>query len=99
MFPVITALDGSKWLRVNTEFSVPVHPGAILDGIADILQPWIDGGQLPADTNEVLAALVETKRGQRLVVWEAFPNLFQNLSKTYSQMIDAGLLSEPAGTP
>jgi hypothetical protein len=99
MFPVITALDGSKWLQVNTEFSVPVHPDAILDGIADILQPWIDGGQLPADTNEVLAALVEAKRGQRLVVWEAFPNLFQSLSKTYSQMIDAGLLSEPAGTP
>jgi hypothetical protein len=99
MFPVITALDGSKWLQVNTEFSVPVHPDAILDGIADILQPWIDGGQLPADTNEVLAALVETKRGQRLVVWEAFPALFQNLSKTHAQMIDAGLLSEPAGTP
>ena len=60
MFEVITALDdGALWLLVDTTFTIRVHEQAVLDGIVDILQPWIDDGSLPADTNEVLAALVE----------------------------------------
>jgi hypothetical protein len=59
------------------------------------LQPWIDAGHLPADTNTNLAALVESLRGQRLVVYDAFPQLFKDMSKTYAEMITAGLLAAP----
>ena len=91
-----TALDGSVWLAVDTDYEVNVHQDAVLDGIADILQPWIDAGHLPADTNTTLAALVESLRGQRLVVYDAFPQLFKDMSKTHAEMIAAGLLAEPA---
>lgn len=95
LFPWITALDGSRWLVVDTAYEINVHPDAELNGIADILQPWIDGGYLPANTNTQLSALVESKRGGRLVVYDAFPQLFKNMSKTCEEMIAAGLLAEP----
>lgn len=96
MFECVLALNGSRWLVVDTVFSIVLHPEAELGSIADILQPWIDAGHLPADTNAQLAALVESLRGQSLVVYDAFPQLFKNMSKTLSEMIAAGLLAEPA---
>jgi hypothetical protein len=97
LFPWITALDGSRWLVVDTTLSLPIHPDAELKGIADILQPWIGGGHLPEDTNTTLAALVESSAasGKRLVVYDAFPQLFKDTSKSYDEMIAAGLLAEP----
>ena len=92
---VVTALDDSIWLEIDDAAVVLVHAEAILDNIADILQPWIDDGSLPADTNEVLAALVESKRGLDLTVYEAFPQLFKDMSLTTQQMIDAGWLANP----
>lgn len=92
---IITALDGSKWLEIDEHAEVLVHPEAVLDGIADVLQPWIDEGSLPADTNTALAALIESKRGETLVVYDAFPQLFKDMSLTTAQMIDAGLLANP----
>jgi hypothetical protein len=62
---------------VDTDYEINVHADAVLAGIADILQPWIDAGHLPADTNTNLAALVESLRGQRLVVYDAFPPALQ----------------------
>lgn len=95
LFGWITAQDDSRWLVVDTDYEVNVHPDAVLDGIADILQPWIDAGHLPANTNTVLAALVESLRGQRLVVYDAFPQLFKDMSKTHQEMIAARLLAAP----
>ena len=95
LFPWITALNGSRWLVVDTEYEINVHADAELDGIADILQPWIDASELPADTNAVLAALVEELRGQRLVVYDAFPDLFKQMSKSYDDMIAEGKLAAP----
>jgi hypothetical protein len=95
LFGWVDALDGSRWLMVDTEYEINVHAEAELNGIADILQPWIDAGHLPADTNTQLAALVESNRGGRLVVYDAFPQLFKDMSKTREEMIAAGLLAEP----
>jgi hypothetical protein len=95
LFPWITALDGTRWLEVDTEYEINVHADAVLAGIADILQPWIHQGHLPADTNTNLAALVESLRGRRLVVYDAFPQLFKDMSKTHEEMIAAGLLADP----
>jgi hypothetical protein len=97
MFPWVDDLQmpAKRWLVVNTTFTIPVHPEAELNGIADILQPWIDDGSLPPDTNTVLAALIESNRGQMLTVYDAFPQLFKDMSKTYEEMVSAGFL--PAG--
>lgn len=95
LFAWLDDLQGNRWLQVDTAYEINVHAEAVLDGIADILQPWIDAGHLPADTNTQLAALVESLRGQRLVVYDAFPQLFKDMSKTREDMIAAGLLAEP----
>lgn len=92
LFTWVTALDESVWLVVDPDHQINVHPEAVLDGIADILQPWIDGGHLPADTNEVLAAVVLAHRGQVMTLWEFFPQHFKDLSKTYAEMVAGGLL-------
>ena len=95
LFGWVNALDASRWLVVDTEYEISVHAEAELGGIAVILQPWIDQGHLPADTNTQLASLIESKRGQQLVVYSAFPQLFKDMSKTHAEMIAAGLLAEP----
>lgn len=92
MFGWIDDLQGNRWLEVETTLEIPVHSEAVLDGIADILQPWIDSGNLPSDTNTQLASLVEGLRGQRLVVYNAFPQLFKDMSRTRAQMESLGLL-------
>lgn len=93
MFGWITATDGSRWLEVDTEFTIPVHVEAVLDSIADILQPYIDSGHLPSDTNTVLEAFVESRRGQLLVVYDAFPAFFKAASKTLAEMQSLGLIA------
>lgn len=85
-----------RWLVMDTTFTIPVHAEAELDGIADVLQPWIDDGYLPADTNSVLAAFIESKRGQDLTVYDAFPQVFKDLSLTQEQMIASGKLVNPS---
>jgi len=88
-----------RWLEVDTTFTITVHPEAVLDGIADILQPWIDEGTLPSDTNTVLEAFIQSKRGRQLTVYDAFPPLFKSMSKTYAEMVAAGFLPNSEVTP
>lgn len=97
MFPWFDDLQtpSKRWLLVDTTFTIPVHAEAELDGIGDVLQPWIDSGHLPADTNTTLAAFIESKRGQALTVYDAFPQFFKDLSKTREEMISAGWLAAP----
>lgn len=101
MFPWVDDLQtpAHRWLEVDTTFTILVHAEAELDGIADILQPWIDDGSLPANTNTLLAAFIESKRGQSLTVYDAFPQLFKDLSKTQAEMIAAGFLPDPEVNP
>ena len=98
LFEWVDALNGDRYLIVDTECAVHVHPDAVLDGIADILQPWIDAGHLPADTNTQLEALIISKRGQSLTVYDAFPQLFKDMAKSQQQMIDEGLLPASRAT-
>jgi hypothetical protein len=88
-----------RWLEVDTTFTITVHPEAVLDGIADILQPWIDDGSLPSDTNTTLETFIQSKRGLALTVYDAFPPLFKSMSKTHAEMIAAGWLPNPEVTP
>ena len=96
MFGHITCLNGSVWLECNTDFAIVVHPEAELDGIANILQPWIEEKKLPIDTNDVLTATIVNARGKTLTVWDAFPEFFKEQSKTRDELIAAGLLAGPS---
>jgi len=104
LFPVETALDKSTWLRVPTDFSIPVHKDATLgETIPKILQPWIGDGSLPSDTITRLSGYITSMRGKRLVVYVAFPKLFQlksmenptGLGRTRKQMIQENRLANP----
>jgi hypothetical protein len=81
---------------VDTTFTIRVHQDAVLDGIADILQPWIDDGSLPPNTNDNLSAFIESMRGQMLTVYDAFPQLFKDMSKDTAEMINALKIADPA---
>jgi hypothetical protein len=92
MFPVFNDKNGSVWLVVNDEFQIIVHPDAKLGRIADILQPWVDSGHLPADTIPNLAALVASSAGKPLVVYSAFPQIFKDMSKSEEELAAEGLI-------
>jgi len=95
MFSSVTCLNGSVWLQVDTSFDIPIHPLAELGDIAGIMQPWIDMGALPKDENERLAAMITNARGLRLNVFDSFPQLFRDQSKTRAELIELSLLEEP----
>lgn len=98
MFPWVEALNGTRWLVVDTTYAIQVHASAELDGIADILQPWVGHGLVQGDI-DTLETLVLASRGGTLVVYDAFPQLFRDASKTREEMIAAGLLAETFVTP
>ena len=81
----------AKWIEIDPARTVYVHPAAVLNDIADILQPFIDAGEIPADTNTQLEAYIETNRGGRIGVYAAFPQFFKDQAKTYTEMVAAGL--------
>jgi hypothetical protein len=100
LFPWITALDGSRWLMVDTTLSLPIHPDALPQGylptpILLILAKYIDAGHLSQFDEDYLTDLVTANLGGRLVVYDAFPQLFKDMSKDHAEMIAAGLLAEP----
>jgi len=92
MFSWVDDVHGNRWIEVYDDFSIIIHPNAELGKIAGILQPWIDSGQLSPDTNTNLADLIESKRDQRFVIYDAFPDLFKDMSKTHKKMVEEGLL-------
>jgi len=99
MFGSITCIDGSVWLVADTAYTIPVHKEAELDGIAGVLQPWMDAGYLPKDTNEKLAELILSLRGQQLTVWDAFPDLFKKQAMTREELVKLGLLVDLSPLP
>ena len=103
-FEVIEALNGSPWLVVPDEFTIVMHPQAEINGLADVLQPYESQGYIPAGTLAELDAWIEATRVLPTVAertfcpWDKFPAFFKGLSKSWQQMIDAGLLASPAGS-
>ncbi len=95
LFGLRTMTDGSVWLVVNTDTAVRIHQDATLGSIIDVLQPWIAEGALPSNTLEQLAALIDSKRGETMVAWDALPQLFKDQSKTFDQLVEAGLIKMP----
>lgn len=78
-----------RWLVVDTEFTINIHPEATITEVAEILQPWVSAGHLPANTIPDLTALVEANRGLPMVVWDAFPPFFKDNSKSEQEMKDS----------
>jgi hypothetical protein len=103
MFPGVKERDGSMCLLVRQDYGIPVHGTAVLGRIGGILQPWIDDELLPAETNQRLSDYIISMRGQRLVVYQAFPALFklrdagnpEGLGRTKTEMIEEGRLEGP----
>ena len=56
-------------------------------------------GYLPKDTNEKLAELILSLRGQQLTVWDAFPDLFKKQAMTREELVKLGLLVDLSPLP
>jgi len=93
---VRTDLKGDTWIELDDQREVYVHPVATLGEIPEILQPFIDAEEIPADTVQQLQALVDASRGTRIKVYPRFPQPFQDASLTYDQMIAAERLALPS---
>jgi len=99
LFPIVTLNDGTTCLEVDTELSLPILEDAKLNGIADLLRPWVGYGILQSDI-DWLEQLVVESRGSRLVVYRAFPPIFKlktaenpnGLGRTREQMIQENRL-------
>ena len=105
LWPVVPALNGTFWLRAETNDTLVMCVEAEIDGIGDLLQPFEQAGQIPAGTVAgfeawIAATRVLTEEADRTFnVWSKFPALFQNASKTPAEMIAAGLLPDPEVLP
>lgn len=99
LFRHATDTHGDLWLVALDGYEINIHFSAASGEIEEILQPFVDVGELADDTNTQQAALAASKRGLRLVVHEAFPQFFKDRSKTYEEMIATGLPAAPEVLP
>jgi hypothetical protein len=88
-FDIVTALDASVWLCCDTELTVPVHESAEIDGIAPILL----GAGLPQSEVDVVEAAIIAARGGEMNLWQHFPEIFKNASKSREDMENENLLA------
>lgn len=106
LFPIVLLNDGTTCWEVDTEYSLPILEDAELNGIADLLRPWVGHGILQSDIDR-LEELVLENRGKRLVVYRAFPPIFKlrdagnpsGLGRTRAQLIEEGKLNAPSTAP
>lgn len=82
MFDVVCDAAGQWYLEVDSEFDIPVHPLAEIDGIADILL----GAGLSQGEVDQLESLVIALRGQRMRSYDYFPAVFKSAAKTWEQI-------------
>jgi len=95
LFGQIQDLDKQPWLVALDDYEIQVDAEANASEIIDVLR-----GVLPDDTLAGLAALIESRRGQWLVVYQAFPPIFKlkdesnpnGLGRTREQMIQENRL-------
>jgi hypothetical protein len=89
----------AKLIEVDDAEVIYIHPQAELNGIADILEPFILAKVLPANTNAALADYVNLHRGEQVLLWDVIPDYFKGLAKDERRMISEGLLNEPGVLP
>ena len=77
LFGTRTDANGKVWLEVITDYAIPDHAEAVLDGIAPILA---GAGLGEADIAD-LEALVISLRGQFITPWQFFPQVFKDAAK------------------
>lgn len=82
LFDWRTDAQGVTWLAVVTDYAIPVHGDAVLDGIADILS----GAGIGAQEITELEQTVLARRGQTLTPWQFFPQVFQHASKLQTEI-------------
>jgi len=78
--------DGSVWLAVDTDMTVPVHSDADASPVAEILEPFVEAGAITWLEVLGLFDLIEVTRGQSLNVWESFPQYWMNLAKSEEEL-------------
>lgn len=93
MCAVRTDLKGDTWIELDDQREVYVNPQATLGEISQILQPFVDAGEVPPDTIMQLQALVDASRGTCIQIYPRFPQRFRDASLDYDQMIAAGRLA------
>lgn len=88
-------VHGARWILWDDECVSFIHPQCSLSELVEILQPFVGSGQLSVDALSDLQEIVDEHRGQSLRLWDAVPQLFKDMSKSYEDMITEGKLAAP----
>lgn len=73
---------GVTWLEVVTDYVIPVHVDAELDGIG----PLLAGVGISQAEIDDLDALIQSKRGSTMTPWDYFPAALKAASKTFDEI-------------
>ncbi len=95
LFSFITATDGTIWLQTETTATLPIHQLAELTGVLEVMQPLIDGGQIPPTAPTNLTSAITAAKGTSLNIYGILPLFFTSRSKTREELISLGLLTIP----
>lgn len=87
--------NGSVWLVVDTEFTIPVHQDADVTLIAEILEPFVEAEAITYLELIELFDLIEVTRGQELNIWESFPQYWMDLAKDEDELRTLNLWPVP----
>ena len=87
-FEVVTGANDVTYVIIPDDFTAVLHPEADPTPVAALLQPFENGGLLPAGTTADLVAWVEstaallTAAERTFIMWDKFPAYFQALALT-----------------
>jgi len=91
MFATKVMTDGSVWLQVDTNFTIPVHLDADIEPIIDILEPFVALNYIDNIDLQNLIDLIEVSKGNELNVFESFPQFWINSAKTENEIKTMGI--------
>lgn len=102
LFDVVTGLDESRWLVVDDERMINIHPEALPQGelpqaLAEIVTRYVEAGDLPAGAAADLKAKVVAALGTRILAATLLPEELGAAVKNLDEMIAAGTLAKPEG--
>jgi len=87
---IVHPVSGAVMMEIPDGFDMPVHQMADGETVRPIVQPYVNAGKLTEQEVADLVALVQTKVGQRLVVWDIIPDFWKAMSKTREELTALG---------
>lgn len=87
---IVHPVSGSVMMEIPEGYNMPVHQIADGETVRPIVQPFVTAGKVTKSEVDGLVALVRTKIGERLAVWDIIPNFWKEMNQTREQLVADG---------